>query len=439
MNRSKRLLAFAAVLLFISIVQVQADDKGSAWDALVRDDPSIADDGSITEDERLLLEDLSPEEAEVYLAGGATRAAPAARTDPQNLDVGSSSVALGSGALANHTTGPHNVAVGYDALYTLMTGTSNTALGRSALRLTNGFRNTAVGQTAMRNHTSGGHNTAVGDNAQRNNLTGSSNTTVGAQAMLLNLGQNNTAVGAFALRSATTGFNNTVLGRRAGVAITTGSNNIMIGNEGTAGDSGIIRIGTSSLHTATYVAGVPLSMSRGVGGYQNVVINSSGRLSTAASVNGANCDAGNAPLGVDETGAAEGCFDVATQIELDAVTPTNGANCDAGNAPLGVDETGAAEGCFDVATQAELDALGGGGGAPTVTRTFCDAQPSGFPASFTCDCPAGQVLVGGGAQCSVGQLGQDYPLDTDTWRSVCGSGFVAGKVFGISILCIPEP
>ncbi len=66
MNRSKKLLAFAAALFFISIVQVQADDKGSAWEALVRADPSIVDDESITEDERMLLEDLTPEEAEVY-------------------------------------------------------------------------------------------------------------------------------------------------------------------------------------------------------------------------------------------------------------------------------------------------------------------------------------------------------------------------------------
>jgi hypothetical protein len=34
--------------------------------------------------------------------------------------------------------------------------------------------------------------------------------------------------------------------------------------------------------------------------------------------NGANCDAGQAPLGVTAAGAAESCFDVATQVELDA-------------------------------------------------------------------------------------------------------------------------
>jgi hypothetical protein len=121
---------------------------------------------------------------------------------------------------------------------------------------------------------------------------------------------------------------------------------------------------------------------------------------TALSANGGNCAAGSAPLGVDASGVAEGCFDVATQVELDAhaaltaphsataantpnrlvlrdasgnfaagtITATlagqastaqaltsNGANCAVGNAPIGVDAQGAAEGCFDVATQGELD------------------------------------------------------------------------------------
>ena len=35
----------------------------------------------------------------------------------------------------------------------------------------------------------------------------------------------------------------------------------------------------------------------------------------------------------------------------------NGANCSAGSAPLGVDANGAVEGCFDVATQAEIEAI----------------------------------------------------------------------------------
>lgn len=134
-----------------------------------------------------------------------------------------------------------------------------------------------------------------------------------------------------------------------------------------------------------------------------------------AHVNGANCGAGNYPLGVDGAGAVESCTADDDQPDDDSEVPdaitlaggtvgtsaitlvqsttptptadgviewdtdndrivvgdssgqatfwpgahatphTNGANCSAGNAPLGVDDAGAVESCFDVATQTELD------------------------------------------------------------------------------------
>jgi hypothetical protein len=54
-------------------------------------------------------------------------------------------------------------------------------------------------------------------------------------------------------------------------------------------------------------AGTPVSKSTTVGDV---------RATLAA--NGANCAAGQAPLGVDAAGAVESCFDVGTQVELDA-------------------------------------------------------------------------------------------------------------------------
>lgn len=128
----------------------------------------------------------------------------------------------------------------------------------------------------------------------------------------------------------------------------------------------------------------------------NVTGNCSGNAGTATALaaNGANCSAGEAPLGVSAAGAAEGCYDVATQTELDAHTSAtsahsatdantasrivlrdasgnfsagtitanltgavtgnattasalaaNGANCSAGQYPLGVNASGAAESC----------------------------------------------------------------------------------------------
>lgn len=105
---------------------------------------------------------------------------------------------------------------------------------------------------------------------------------------------------------------------------------------------------------------------------------------TALAANGANCGAGNAPLGVDASGAAEGCFDVATQTELNthlsdagahasgiagnAATATalaaNPANCAAGSAAAGVDASGVAEGC------AAYLPLSAGSGVPLTGQLF---------------------------------------------------------------------
>ncbi len=59
----------------------------------------------------------------------------------------------------------------------------------------------------------------------------------------------------------------------------------------------------------------------------------------------------------------------------------NGANCSAGNSPLGVDASGAVEGCFDVATQAELDAL------PTIqVKTSAELQSEACASYATTPC-----------------------------------------------------
>lgn len=105
----------------------------------------------------------------------------------------------------------------------------------------------------------------------------------------------------------------------------------------------------------------------------------------ALNANGSNCSSGNSPLGVDASGAVEGCFDVATQTELNAFVPAtatalaaNGANCSSGNAPLGVDASGVSEGCFDVEEESNIgttvvsgnasdDTLLNGSGSSTAT------------------------------------------------------------------------
>lgn len=89
--------------------------------------------------------------------------------------------------------------------------------------------------------------------------------------------------------------------------------------------------------------------------------------------NGTNCSAGEYPLGIDASGNAEGCATAAVTIgginwtdgyvpdtsinweiqvplwEDNTALAANGANCSAGTFPLGVDASGAVEGCVAVA------------------------------------------------------------------------------------------
>ena len=60
------------------------------------------------------------------------------------------------------------------------------------------------------------------------------------------------------MRSLTTqpANNNIALGSHAGINLTTGNNNIDIGNEGVAGESNTIRIGTQGTQTNTFIAGI---------------------------------------------------------------------------------------------------------------------------------------------------------------------------------------
>jgi hypothetical protein len=77
----------------------------------------------------------------------------------------------------------------------------------------------------------------------------------------------------------TSGSTNIGLGYRAGLNLTTGSNNIDIGNEGVAGESGKIRIGTKGTHKATFIAGISGVTVTG----SQVLVNTSGKLGVATS------------------------------------------------------------------------------------------------------------------------------------------------------------
>lgn len=104
------------------------------------------------------------------------------------------------------------------------------------------------------------------------------------------------------------------------------SNWILVG--AVNGDDGSIRLGTGMVLKSggSFTAGVDAQYAQAGGSNASGTwgINISGNAATATSAsgatalaaNGANCSAGNAPLGVDASGASEGCFDVATQVEM---------------------------------------------------------------------------------------------------------------------------
>jgi uncharacterized coiled-coil protein SlyX len=176
----------------------------------------------------------------------------------QNLTTGGGNVAVGSIAGQKLISGIHNTAVGNTALNAATTGSRNTALGYATLReQTEANDNVAVGWSALFHNSDGTLNVAVGTQALQSNTTGAGNTAVGAGALFTNPeGNQNVAIGTGALFSNTTGTLNIALGWNAGRDLTTGNNNIDIFNVGVAGESNTIRIGTSPLQTATYIAGI---------------------------------------------------------------------------------------------------------------------------------------------------------------------------------------
>jgi hypothetical protein len=224
--------------------------------------------------------------------------------------------AEGTDALFSLTTGQDNTAIGFDALFSNTTGDSNTATGSQALESnttgvrntadgfavlssnTTGERNTATGRAALAFNTTGNNNTADGHDALFLNSTGIRNTAAGSFALFFNTaGNDNTAIGYFSLYNNTTGNNNTAdgyatltsnttgvgniaLGNFAGGNLTTGDNNIDIGNQGIAGEANTIRIGTSGIQTATFVAGI---MGRTNPRGTPVFINADGQLGTVSS------------------------------------------------------------------------------------------------------------------------------------------------------------
>ena len=160
--------------------------------------------------------------------------------------------------LAVYSDKAHNVDAGPT---TVPGGQGNDAFGHGAGA--SGVGNSAFGDSAL-NTDQGAWNTAFGFAALGQDTTGSSNTALGSRAGNISTGSDNIAIGA-----------------NAGTLVTTTSNNVDIANQGVAGDSGVIRIGTAKNQTSAYLAGV--SSVSIPGPTSTVLVNASGQLGTATS------------------------------------------------------------------------------------------------------------------------------------------------------------
>lgn len=212
-------------------------------------------------------------------------------------NTGNFNTAIGQGALSSNTTGGSNTATGANALGANTTGDVNTAGGYAALSSnTTGSGNTASGLGALFSNTTGDSNTAHGYTALYHNTTGKFNTAIGSGALLNTTASRNTAIGGAAGFNLQSGSSNIMVGIEAGLSFESNeSNNIDIGNlgktgDGTATNSGVIRIGTDvtqdascsiGCQTATYIAGINGAII-GSGG-STVLVDSNGQLGIAAS------------------------------------------------------------------------------------------------------------------------------------------------------------
>ncbi|HVP66793.1 MAG TPA: phage tail protein [Anaeromyxobacteraceae bacterium] len=188
----------------------------------------------------------------------------------------------GQDALASYVVNQSvaNSAFGHDALQASTTGSHNSAFGNASLLAnTTGTSNAAFGSEALMSNTTGLSNSAFGYYALPLTTTSQSNAAFGASALQsLQTGDDNTAVGTAALLYLTTGTMNVAVGSGAGYNVTTGSNNIHIGNQGTATDSGTIKIGTTQ--TSAYLAGIVGNDLSATG--TPVFVDSSGKLGTGS-------------------------------------------------------------------------------------------------------------------------------------------------------------
>ena len=127
---------------------------------------------------------------------------------------------------------------------------SNTGVGSGALaENTTGDRNTAIGTNALNSNTTGIVNVALVSSALNSNTTANANTAVGhASSYVLASGANNVTMGYESAKTVTTGSQNVVIGASANPSTNGGSTNkIVIGYGATGKADNTVTIGNGDI------------------------------------------------------------------------------------------------------------------------------------------------------------------------------------------------
>ena len=132
----------------------------------------------------------------------------------------------------------------------------NTAIGADSSVIIMMLGNTPYGCHALEGNTTGRGNTAIGLRALVDNAMGNNNTAIGFRALVDDaMGSNNTAIGYMAL-SATLDQITSLWARGRAVITWLGTTTSTSATRCMASEEGQIRIGSSGLHTGTYIAGI---------------------------------------------------------------------------------------------------------------------------------------------------------------------------------------
>lgn len=166
---------------------------------------------------------------------------------------------VGNTLTLNVTDANLNTIIGNTAGNLTMSGEANTGLGKNVLQAnTTGGQNCGLGAGVLAENQTGNANLAAGQVALTNNISGNINVSLGAFSMVDNVsGSGNIAIGP-ALGLLLSGDDNICIGQGAGGGYTSNeSNNIIVGpTSGTAGESGVMRLGDFVNTTDVFVAGV---------------------------------------------------------------------------------------------------------------------------------------------------------------------------------------